>query len=506
MAAADYQKGRAELRDGLRRSRRLFLTVGLFSFFANILMLTGPLFMLQVYDRVLASRSEATLVALFALVAALYAIMGLLDYARGRVMGRVGAAFQALFDKRVFEALLRRSIDPNYRNRPATALRDLESVQRLLSSPAVFSIFDIPWTPIFLAAIFMFHPLMGWISVAGGAILIFTTFLNQWLTATPQKEAGQSSALADNFAENVRGNAEVVQSLGMRSSVLARWREQRDTALKNQITAADLGGTFSTFSKTFRFFLQSAMLAVGAYLVLQGELTPGAMIAGSILLGRALAPVEQAIGQWPLVQRAREGWGNLCELLEKTPEEEERTALPKPKALLDVQGITVAPPGEKVATLKMVSFRVDPGMAVGVIGPSAAGKSTLARVLTGIWQPAVGKVRLDGAALDQFSSDDLGEHIGYLPQDVVLFDATVADNIARMSTTPDAAKVVTAAKKAGAHEMILKLPLGYDTPISAGGSRLSGGQKQRLGLARAMYGDPVMLVLDEPNSNLDAEG
>lgn len=506
MAARGPAPGREELRATLRKSRSLFRVVLLFSVFANILVLTGPLFMLQVYDRVLSSRSEATLVALFALVAVLYAIMGVLDYARGRILGRVGARFQSMLDRRVFDALLRRSVDPNFRNRPATGLRDLESIQRLLSSPALFAFYDLPWTPLFLFAIFIFHPLLGWLAIAGGLVLIVATVLNQVLSKAPQRESMQASATAESFAESVRRDAEVVQSLGMRGAVLGRWRQQRDMALDTSIRAADVSGTFSTFSKTWRFFLQSGMLALAAYLVLQGELSPGAMIAGSVLLGRALAPVEQAIAQWSLVQRARQGWVSLTQLLEATPEEEEKTELPRPRAMLDVAGLTVIPPGEKIPTLKAVSFRVGPGMALGVIGQSASGKSTLARAITGIWPAFQGKVRLDGASLEQFSSETLGQHIGYLPQDVSLFDASVADNIARLSANPDPAQIVEAAKKAGAHEMILKLPDGYDTRIQSGGSRLSGGQRQRLGLARALYGAPVLLVLDEPNANLDSEG
>jgi PrtD family type I secretion system ABC transporter len=506
MAEQDHKAGRKELRDGLKRSRSLFLIVALFSVFANLLMLTGPLFMLQVYDRVLASQSEATLVALTGLVVLLYGLMAVLDYARGRILARIGARFQTLFDKRVFDAVMRRSVDPGYRNRPATSVRDLESIQRVFSSPAAFAVYDIPWTPIFLAAIFIFHPLLGWFAVAGGTILILATLLNQWITKRPQEEYQKASAVAENFQTSVRRDAEVVQSLGMRKSVLARWQENRNKALESSIYASDVGGTIQNFTKAFRFLLQSGMLAIGAWLVLQQELTPGAMIAGSILLGRALAPVEQSIAQWPLVQRARSGWAALAEILERIPEEQDHTALPKPKAKVEVLGVSVTPPGERTPTLRNVSFRLEPGQALGVIGPSAAGKSTLARALTGIWPTVTGSVRIDGAALDQFADDVRGEHIGYLPQDVALFDASVADNIARLSTTPDAEQVVIAAKKAGAHEMILKLPEGYDTRISAGGSRLSGGQKQRLGLARAMYGDPVLIVLDEPNANLDSSG
>lgn len=501
-----YPKGSLELRAAMKSGRSLFITVGVFSFFVNMLMLTGPLYMLQVYDRVLGSRSEATLVALTVLVALLYLLMGILDYARGRILARVGAEFQTKLDKRVFEAVLKRSVVPMERSAPSTGLRDLESVQRLLSSPALFAVFDMPWVPIFIGAIFLFHPLLGYMALAGGLILISVTFLNQLMTRKPVNEANGMSASADKFAESVREEGEMIQGLGMRGSVLERWRASRDRALEAQISSSDLTGTFSTGSKTFRFFLQSAMLGLGAYLVLQGEMTPGAMIAGSILLGRALAPVEQAIGQWPLVIRARQGWGTLTELLEKTPEDAERTELPAPRAILEAQQITVVPPGEQAATLRMLSFRIEPGQAMGVIGPSGAGKSTLARAILGIWRPASGKVRLDGASLDNYDPDSLGQYIGYLPQDVALFNGTIAENIARLSTEPDPAKVVEASKKAGAHDMILKMPDGYDTQITAGSGRLSGGQKQRIGLARAMYGDPVLLVLDEPNSNLDSIG
>lgn len=298
----------------------------------------------------------------------------------------------------------------------------------------------------------------------------------------------------------------MVQALGMRDAAFGRWQIARGQSLDATIAAADGSGTFSAMTKTFRLFLQSAMLGLGAYLVLQGDLTPGAMIAGSILLGRALAPIELMVGQFATFQKGREGWRNLAKLLGNVPPDEARTNLPVPQARITADQVTVVPPGEQTASLRMISFDVKPGQAVGVIGTSGAGKTTLARAMTGVWRPAGGKIRLDGAALDQYSPDVLGEHIGYLPQRVHLFDGTIKENIARMSMSPDDAAVVAAAKKAAAHEMILKMPDGYDTRLSSHGGRLSGGQIQRIGLARALYGNPVVLVLDEPNSNLDNDG
>ena len=484
----------------------LFWTVAIFSVFVNLLMLTGSIYMLQIYDRVLPSRSEETLLALTLLIAALFALMGVLDYARGRISARIGAIAQTRLDGRVFRATLRRSVLSSERSRPATGLKDLESVQRLMASPVLFAVFDMPWAPIFIALIYSFHPWLGHLSLIGGAILVVITLMNQWLTRKPDAEANAAMMDGDGFAETIRQQGDMIQALGMRRAVQERWQTLRNRALAAQLTSTDRVSQFSTLSKTFRFFLQSAVLGLGAYLVLQGEMSAGMMIAASILLGRALAPVEQAIGGWPLVQRARRGWAQLKILLEQTPDLVTPTALPRPRAFVDVKEITVFPPEQQKATLRMLSFHVSPGQALGVIGPSASGKSTLARVLTGIWRPASGSVRLDGATLDQYEPDILGSYIGYLPQDVVLFDGTVAENIGRLLPNPDPVEVVTAAKKAGAHEMILNLPQGYDTSVSAGGARLSGGQKQRIGLARAFYGNPQVLVLDEPNSNLDAAG
>lgn len=505
MANDNSEAGLNELRAARRESRHLYWTVAVFSFFANLLMLTGPIYMLQVYDRVLGSRSVSTLIALTLLVAFLYGMMGILDHARARIMGRVGARFQARLDRRVFDAVLRKS-STRPEQRSATGLRDLESVQRMMTSPALMALFDIPWTPVFLIGIAIFHPWLGYLAIVGGAILILITIANQISTRSAINAANSSGFASDAMADQIRNEAELVQSLGMRDAAFARWQLSRKASLQAQLDAADLGGTFSTTSKTFRLFLQSAMLGLGAWLVILDQVTPGAMIAASILMGRALAPLELAIGNWALVQRASKGWSDLAQLLSEVPHERPRTPLPQPRANLDVQQITVVPPTDMQAALKMLSFTVEPGQAIGVIGPSGAGKSTLARALTGVWPTMSGKIRLDGAALDNYDPAALGLLIGYLPQRVQLFDGTIAENIARLALQPDSALVIEAAKKAGAHEMILKLPEGYDTMVTAAGGRLSGGQIQRIGLARALYGNPVILVLDEPNSNLDNDG
>ena len=499
-------RGRAELSRALAESRWLYAAVGLFSLFVNLLMLAGPLYMLNVYDRVLGSGSLETLIALSVLVGFLYACMGILDFARARVMGRVGARLQARLDRRVFSASLRAGAAGRAPREAQTGLRDLEAAQRALTSPALMAVFDIPFAPLFFAGIFVFHPWLGIMGLAGAGILVILALANQAATRRPLEAAAASAFQAETASAQIRQESEIVHALGMREAAFRRWQTARTRSLETSIAAQDLGGTYSTIIRAFRMFLQSAMLGLGAYLVLQGQMSGGAMIASSILLGRALAPVETIVGQWAVLARGREGWRSLASLLGQVPEESWRTALPRPKGRLVLDQVTVVPPGEAQATLRMMSFAIEPGQAVGVIGASGSGKSTLARAITGHWRVAAGTIRLDGAALDQYDPDVLGRYVGYLPQRVALFDGTIKENIARLSPNPDDAEVVRAARAAAAHDMIVRLPDGYDTRVQANGGRLSGGQIQRIGLARALYGDPVVVVLDEPNSNLDNDG
>lgn len=500
-------RGRAELSAARRGVRGLILAAALFGVFVNLLMLTGPIYMLQVYDRVLGSRSEATLVALTLIVVYLYGLMALLDIARGRLMARAAARLKLALEGRVFRAVLRRSAVLGERSAAQPgSLRDLDAVWRMTASPALAALFDLPWTPVFLAGIFLFHPWLGWLAVAGGAVLLVFALANQSLTRRPVAEAAQMGEAADRMGEQLRSEAETVQSLGMTGAAFARWEGLRARAMGAQLAGADRGGLFGAGTKAMRLLLQSAMLGLGAFLVLRGELSAGAMIASSILMGRALAPVEQAIGGWDAIHRGRQGWRALARILGEVPPEAKRTAMPVPAARLVAENLSVVPPGERIATLRMVSFDVEPGQALGVIGQSGSGKTTLARAVTGVWGTAAGRLRLGGVPVEQYDPDRLGRLVGHVPQRVTLFDGTIAENIARFDPDARDEDIVRAARRAAAHEMIVDFPEGYDTRVTAAGGRLSGGQIQRIGLARALYGDPVLLVLDEPNSNLDNEG
>lgn len=489
--------------DAARASRHFLVFAFVFSVFVNLLMLTGPLFMLQIYDRVLGSRSEETLVALLVLVIGLYALMWLLDFARTRLMARYGARFQMALDDRVFAAQLART---QRSPESQTASRDLEAVQGFYASPAVPALMDAPFTPLFVAVIFVFHPWLGWFAVAGGLFLIAITTLNQVLTAKRVAASMHAVEEAHRYADNARRASELIRSQGMLAPVVSRFLDRRTEALRQNMAAVDWTGAFSTFTKSFRLALQSFVLALGAWLVLRGEITAGAMIAASILLGRALAPIEQIIGRWPQITRSRQARASLTKFLEETPDVPERTRLPRPEGRLDVNGITVTTSPGTPPVLYNVAFSVAPGEVLGVVGRSGSGKTTIAKTILGLNEPNVGEVRLAGALIGHYSAEDLGAHIGYLPQEPMLISGTIAENIARMALQPDSGMVVTAAQKAKAHELILSLPDGYETRIEDNQIGLSGGQRQRIALARALYGDPVLLVLDEPNSALDQEG
>lgn len=506
MMQGDFSRGRTELRAAQLDQRGLLWAVAAFSIVVNLLQLTGSFYMLQIYDRVLVSRSEPTLVAISVLTAFLYLALGVLDHARARIMAKIGARMQQRMDRRVFAAALRQlNLWPN--DQPALAAqRDLEALQRLWASPVLLAVFDIPWIPLFFLALWAFHPDLAVLALGGAAMLIALTYLNQRMTRPALAIANIQGMAAGRLADHLKSEAETVQGLGMATAGFDRWQKARTDALVAAIEADNQGGLYSNLSRVFRMLLQSAMLGLGAWLVIRGELSAGAMIAASILLGRALAPIEQAIGQWSTVTRAQQGWVRLVQLLTNMPEASPKTKLPRPKAELSVQNLTVIAPNASQPALRSVSFDLAPGQALAVLGPSGAGKSSLARAITNLWRPANGKIRLAGATLDQYDPETLGGYIGYLPQRITLFDGSIAENIARLDANAKPEAIFAAAKRAAAHEMILQLPEGYDTQISQNGGRLSGGQMQRIGLARALYGDPVLLVLDEPNSNLDHEG
>lgn len=485
----------------LWRSRAALMSVALFSAFVNLLMLTGPLFSIQVYDRVLASRSRETLIALVLLAGFLFAILFLLDATRAWLMTRVAARVQSGLDGRLFDLVL---------SKPGPAdigpLRDLEAVQRALGGPVLLAVMDLPWTPIFLLAIFALHPLLGILALIGGAVLLGLSWVQGRLLSRCAADATSGANATDLFARQHAGADGSVRALGMGAGALARWDALRQRALRASVTLADGMALAGSAGRVLRLFLQSAMLALGAWLVMDGQISGGAMFAASILMGRALAPVEGLIAGWPAARRGLSGWRALSGLLKVASQVGTRLALPAPSHEVAVEGLTLTPPGAPRAAVQSVSFRLSAGQVLGIVGPSGSGKSTLIRAITGIWSAPDGGIRFDGAALDQYAPDVLGRAMGYLPQSVRLFEGTVAENIARLDQNPASEKVMAAARAAALHELIVRLPNGYDTALSAADTGLSGGQVQRIGLARALYGAPWLLVLDEPETGLDADG
>lgn len=493
-----------DLRETIYSARYIFLAIAVFSFFLNLLMLVSPFYMMQVYDRVLTSRSKDTLYVLTMLAVGLLAISAMLELVRGRILVRLGARLDRHVTHDLFAALIEDRI-ATHRSAGSQPIRDLETVRSFLTGPGLLALFDAPWVPLFLALIFMFHPLLGVVACVGAVILLVLAVLSEFTTREPWQRATTESMQAHRFAEASLRNADVIWALGMLGDLRRRWQEKHLLALGYSGDATDRLGTFSAIAKFVRPLLQIGLLGFGAYLVIEEAISAGVMIAASIVMGRALAPVEASIAHWRSFISARSAYGRLSRLLVEYDINRKRMTLPAPKGKVSVEGMTLVPPGAARPALINISFQLAPGELLGIVGPSAAGKSTLARALIGIWTPKVGHVRLDGADMADWDRKDLGRHLGYLPQDVELFDGSVADNIARYEE-PNAEAVHNAARIANAHEMILRLPEGYDSQIGEGGCVLSGGQRQRIGLARALYRLPCFIVLDEPNANLDAEG
>jgi len=488
-----------------RNCRESFLYVGFFSLFINLLMLVPAFYMLQMYDRVVNTGSTTTLLVLTLLMLLLMATMGSLDWVRSRILVRVGTRIDSLLGGRLHDASFKLSLLSGGSNASAQPLSDLNGLRSFLTGTGVFAFFDAPWLPIYLLVMFLFHPLIGTVGLISAIILAAIAVANERMTSQLLAEANNHNMSAHNATNTNLRNAEVIESMGMLPSIRGRWEEKNRKVQYWQARASERGGLFTSISKALRLTVQSLILGVGAWLVIQQEISPGLMIAGSILLGRALAPIDQMIGAWKGFVAARGQYGRLNELLEKMPETTEKMSLPDPSGAISAEGASITPPGSKAPVVNRVSFKINPGDIVGIIGPSAAGKSTLVRGILGIWPTAGGALRIDGAESASYKREELGPHIGYLPQDIELFDGSINENIARFGEV-DPEQVVQAAKDAGVHEMILRLPEGYDTVIGQSGGVLSGGQRQRIGLARALYGKPVIVVLDEPNSNLDDQG
>jgi ATP-binding cassette subfamily C protein PrsD len=486
----------------LRLTRFPLIALGLISFVSNLMMLTGPLFMLQVYDRVLASRSIPTLVALTLLVVGLYAFYALLEWLRSRMTARFAAAFEELTAAQVFSAAMRMRAAPG----TPDPIRDLDTIRGFVAGPGPLALFDLPWLPVYLAIVFMFHPMLGWLAVGGAVIVTGLLLLNERSSRKPAEALARAIARRQGFADDARANAEPVLAMGMLADVTARWRGAAVEASQSQFGAADLGGFYASVTKAFRLLLQSLVLAMGALLVIEGQLSAGLMIAASVVTSRALAPVEQVVAHWRNFVGARQAGRRIGALLQAAERPAPAMELPRPGSKLEVRGLVTGPDPRRAPLVNGVTFSLNAGEALGVLGLSGSGKTSLTRALVGIWPVMSGEVRLDGSELAHYDWTRLGPAIGYLPQVVDLFDGTVAQNIGRFSPDATSSAVLRAAQLAQVHDLIAGLPDGYDTQLGPRGASLSAGQRQRIGLARALFGDPFLLVLDEPNSNLDHEG
>lgn len=488
--------------------RHIWVGVGMFSGAINLLSLAGPLFMLEIYDRVIPSRSTPTMVALLILIAGLYAFSGFLDILRARMLARMAATIDLQISNRVFAAIAGSSLLIKANSDVLKPAQEADQIKTFLAGPGVAALFDLPWTPVFLAICFFLHPLIGWLVAGTMVVLITLTLLSSMLTKHRSAENATALTQRNRMGEAAHRNAEAIAAMGMLDQATDRWNAAHDHASSIQRKTADLSALFAGISKALRQMVQSTTLALGAWLVIQGELSAGAIIASSVIAARALQPIEQIIGVWRHMISAQQAWQRLKALWTHFPTTPtERTTLPAPTKTLRVEAVFAAPPGERQRmTIQNVSFRAEAGSVVGIIGPSASGKSTLVRAITGAWPIARGRVCIDGAALDQWPAHDRGRHIGYMPQSSDLFPGTVAENIARLDRFADHADIIAAAQAAGVHDMIVSLPNGYKTQVGDGGANLSAGQRQRIALARALFGKPFLVVLDEPNSNLDVDG
>jgi PrtD family type I secretion system ABC transporter len=497
---------KAELREALASCLAAFIGIGLFSGLINLLMLTGSLYMLEVYDRILPSRSVSTLIGLSILTAVLFTFQALLEITRGRLLVRIGNQLDCRLGARAYDVVVRLPLRARAGGDGLQPMRDLDTVRAFLSGLGPTALFDLPWIPLYVAICFAFHPLIGATVLCGAIILVALTLTTEILSRRPIKTATAQAALRNRLAEISRRNADVLAAMGMTEALRNRWLDLGRAHLAQQKRVNDVAGGLGAAGRVLRMALQSAVLGVGALLVIWQEATAGIIIAGSILAGRALAPIDLAIANWKGFVAARQSWQRLGQLFAAMPAAAPRLELPAPTHTLTAEALGVAPPGLQKLVVHDVNFTLKAGSAVGVVGPSASGKSSLVRSIVDVWPAARGCVRLDGAAIDQWTPESLGRHVGYLPQDVELIEGTIAENIARFSPDAPAAAVIAAAKAAGVHELIVNLSGGYGTQIGEQGAALSAGQQQRIALARALYGDPFLVVLDEPNSNLDAEG
>ncbi|GJE18488.1 Type I secretion system ATP-binding protein PrsD [Methylobacterium marchantiae] len=505
---AAVAKGRnsAEIVSALASCRTAFIGVAVMSGLVNVLYLTGSFFMLEVYDRVIPSRSVPTLVGLVILALVLYVFQGVLETIRSRILARVGAALDEALSARVFDIVVRAPLKGAAPGDGLLPLRDLDQLRAFLGGTGPSAFFDLPWMPIYVFICFLFHPLIGAAALVGAAVLAVLALTTDRSTRMPSQTATAHGMRRNGLAEAGRRNAEVLAAMGMQGRFADRWGGANRDYMQSQMTASDVAGGFGAGSKVFRMALQSGVLALGAWLVINNLASAGVIIASSILVARALAPAELAIANWKGFVQARQSWARLSELFARMPAVEQPHALPAPSQSLVAENVSLAPPGTQRIVVQDVSLSLQRGQGLGIIGPSASGKSSLVRAIVGVWPPLRGKVRIDGAAIDQWSSADLGPHIGFLPQEVELFAGTIAENIARFDPDVQSGTVIAAARAAGIHDLVLRLAEGYDTRIGEGGAGLSAGQRQRVGLARALYGDPFLVVLDEPNSNLDGEG